>query len=111
MPQIIVIADTPGETDAAQVMFRERVTKRDFDSGHFATQLAERLGWAVGDAHAVEHSAQARRIEAAASALRDASAETTRATGADVSAETPATDDVSAETPQRRSARVVTTAS
>jgi hypothetical protein len=101
MPQIIVIADTPGETDAAQVMFRERVTKRDFDSGHFATQLAERLGWAVGDAHAVEHSAQARRIEAAASALQDASAETTPAND----------DDVSAETRQRRSARVVTTAS
>jgi hypothetical protein len=112
MPQIIVIADTPGETDAAQVMFRERVTKRDFDSGHFATQLAERLGWAVGDAHAVEHSAQARRIEAAASALQDASAETTLATDDGVSAETLATDDgVFAETPQRRSARVVTTAS
>ena len=110
MPQIIVIADTPGETDAAQVMFRERVTKRDFESGHFATQLAERLGWAVGDAHAVEHSAQARRIEAAASALQNASAETTPATE-DVSPETPVTEDVSAETPQRRSARVVTTAS
>jgi hypothetical protein len=101
MPQIIVIADTPGETDAAQVMFRERVTKRDFDSGHFATQLAERLGWAVGDAHAVEHSAQARRIEAATTALQNGAGETT-----------PATDGrVSAETPQRRSARVVTTAS
>jgi hypothetical protein len=111
MPQIIVIADTPGETDAAQVMFRERVTKRDFDSGHFATQLAERLGWAVGDAHAVEHSAQVRRIEAAASALQNASAETSPATDDRVSPETPTTEDVSAETPQRRSARVVTTAS
>jgi hypothetical protein len=123
MPQIIVIADTPGETDAAQVMFRERVTKRDFDSGHFAAQLAERLGWAVGDAHAVEHNTQARRIEAAASTLRGALAETTSATDQGVSAETSPTnhgvsaetsttdDDVSAETPQRRSARVVTTAS
>ena len=59
MPQIIVIADTPGEGGAARVMFRERVTKRDFESGHFATQLAERLGWAVGDAHAVDHREQA----------------------------------------------------
>lgn len=65
MPQIIVVADTPSEGGGAQVMFRERVTRRDFDSGHFATQLAERLGWAVGDAHAVEHEEQAKRIEAA----------------------------------------------
>jgi hypothetical protein len=96
MPQIIVVADTPGE--GAQVLFRERVTRQDFDSGHFATQLAERLGWAVGDAHAVEHAEQAKRIEAAAEdASRHRSADTV---------ERP-----SAETSQRRSARVVTTAS
>jgi hypothetical protein len=98
MPQIIVVADTPGEGGAAQVMFRERVTRRDFDSGHFATQLAERLGWAVGDAQAVEHAEQAKRIEAAA---EDASRNRAADTG----------EYVSAETPQRRSARVVTTAS
>ncbi len=98
MPQIIVVADTPGEGGTAQVMFRERVTRRDFESGHFATQLAERLGWAVGDAHAVEHAQQAKRIEAAAKDVsRDRAADTE--------------DCVSAETPQRRSARVVTTAS
>lgn len=98
MPQIIVTADTPGEGGAEQVMFRERVTKRDFESGHFATQLAERLGWAVGDAHAVEHGELARRIEAAAEgAFDDATAVTE--------------DYVSAETLQLRSARVVTTAS
>ena len=101
MPQIIVIADTPGESGAEQVMFRERVTKRDFESGHFVTQLAERIGWAVGDAHAVEHSAQARRIEAAAASLAGATRGTTAASG----------DGVPAETPQRRSASVVTTAS
>lgn len=98
MPQIIVTADTPGEGGAEQVMFRERVTKRDFESGHFATQLAERLGWAVGDAHAVEHREQARRIEAVAEGAFD---DATAVTG----------DYVSAETPQLRSARVVTTAS
>lgn len=54
MPQIIVIADTPAEDGAAHITFRERVTERDFESGHFAYQLAERLGWAVGDAHAVD---------------------------------------------------------
>ena len=99
MPQIIVTADTPGEGGAEQVMFRERVSKRDFESGHFATQLAERLGWAVGDAHAVEHREQARRVEAAAEGACDDDA-------------TAVTEDyVSAETPQLRSARVVTTAS
>jgi hypothetical protein len=98
MPQIIVVADTSGEGGAAQVMFRERVTRRDFDSRHFATQLAERLGWAVGDAHVAEHEEQAKRIEAAAE---------------DASSPRPAhpAERACAETPQRRSASVVTTAS
>jgi hypothetical protein len=55
MPQIIVIADSLAEDGTARVMLRERVTERDFESGHFAAQLAQRLGWAVGDAHAVDH--------------------------------------------------------
>jgi hypothetical protein len=54
MPQIIVTADSPTEDGSPPVMFRERVTERDFESGHFAAQLMERLGWAVGDAHAVD---------------------------------------------------------
>ncbi|HEX4279384.1 MAG TPA: hypothetical protein VHZ27_01380, partial [Solirubrobacteraceae bacterium] len=37
------------------VTFRERVTLADFESDHFGRQLVERLGWAVGDADAVEH--------------------------------------------------------
>jgi hypothetical protein len=57
MPQIIVIADTPAEDGAAQVLFRERVTERLFESGHFTRQLAERLGWAVEDAQAMEQRA------------------------------------------------------
>jgi hypothetical protein len=104
MPQIIVVADTQGESGAAQVMFRERVTRRDFESGHFGTQLVERLGWAVGDAHAVDHVHQAKRIESAAAAAKPSAVEPS---------DDPAASDecVSAETPQRRSARVVTTAS
>jgi hypothetical protein len=98
MPQIIVVADTPGEGGAAQVMFRERVTRRDFESGHFGTQLVERLGWAVGDAHAVEQFQRAKR--------REPAAEDVPGDGAVASK-----DHVSAETLQRRSARVVTTAS
>jgi hypothetical protein len=35
-------------------MFAERVNVSDFESAHFQTQLVERLGWAVGDAAAVE---------------------------------------------------------
>jgi hypothetical protein len=36
------------------VTLRERVSVADFESEHFAAQLVERLGWAVGDAHEVE---------------------------------------------------------
>jgi hypothetical protein len=54
MPQIIVTADKQTERGESPVMFRERVSVRDFESEHFAAQLMERLGWAVGDAHAVE---------------------------------------------------------
>jgi hypothetical protein len=56
MPQIIVTAD-PTEDDAP-VTLRERVTLSDFESGHFAKQLIERLAWAVEDAH--EYTGQPR---------------------------------------------------
>jgi hypothetical protein len=50
MPQIIVIADKLTEDGEPPIMFRERVSVSDFESDHFAAQLVERLGWAVGDA-------------------------------------------------------------
>src|SRR6185437_5474337 len=50
MPQIIVTADKLDEDAEAPIMFRERVSVSDFESEHFAAQLVERLGWAVGDA-------------------------------------------------------------
>lgn len=50
MPQIIVTADHPAADGERPVMFRERVSVSDFESQHFARQLVERLGWAVGDA-------------------------------------------------------------
>lgn len=53
MPQIIVTADKL-EGDERPIMFSERVSVRDFESDHFQSQLVERLGWAVGDAAAVE---------------------------------------------------------
>jgi hypothetical protein len=52
MPHIIVTADQ-GE---GAVMLRERVNVADFESEHFATQLVERLGWAVEDADQAERS-------------------------------------------------------
>ena len=51
MPQIIVRAD---DGEGGSVMLRERVTIADFQSGRFATNLVERLGWAVGDATEAE---------------------------------------------------------
>jgi hypothetical protein len=50
MPQIIVTADALAEDAEPPIMFRERVSVIDFESDHFAAQLVERLGWAVGDA-------------------------------------------------------------
>jgi hypothetical protein len=54
MPQIMVVADSRAERLDQAVMFTERVSVHDFESRHFQTQLVERLGWAVGDAHAAE---------------------------------------------------------
>ena len=54
MPQIIVTSDHGAALGEGAVMFRERVTVADFESDHFAMQLVERLGWAVGDADQVE---------------------------------------------------------
>jgi hypothetical protein len=53
MPQIIVTADHEGSGEGV-VTFRERVNVQDFESRHFANQLVERIGWAVGDADEVE---------------------------------------------------------
>jgi hypothetical protein len=54
MPQIIVAADRGAAFGEGAVTFRERVNVSDFESEHFAAQLLERLGWAVGDADVVE---------------------------------------------------------
>jgi hypothetical protein len=54
MPQIIVRADRPNEQEEGPVMLRERVNVADFESDHFASQLIERLGWAVNDADEAE---------------------------------------------------------
>jgi hypothetical protein len=59
MPQIIVTADPADDWEESAVMLRERVNVADFESDHFAAQLVERLGWAVGDAHEAEQGSRA----------------------------------------------------
>ena len=45
-------------------MLRERVNATDFESDRFATNLLERLGWAVEDATAAEQRRSAAEREA-----------------------------------------------
>ena len=54
MPHIIVTADQANDRGETTVMLRERVNVTDFESDHFANQLVERIGWAVGDATEAE---------------------------------------------------------
>jgi hypothetical protein len=48
------MADREDDREEGPVMLRERVNVTDFESRHFASQLVERLGWAVGDADDAE---------------------------------------------------------
>jgi hypothetical protein len=54
MPQIIVTAGNAAHEDEQSVTLRERVNASDFESERFATNLVERLGWAVDDAAEAE---------------------------------------------------------
>ena len=56
MPQIIVRAAT-GDRPGA-VTLQERVTGSDLNSDQFASDLVERMGWALLDAEDIEASAQ-----------------------------------------------------
>ena len=54
MPQILVVTETPEETDS-KVVYSERVVLSDLESDHFSGQLVERVGWAMRDADQLEH--------------------------------------------------------
>jgi hypothetical protein len=56
MPQIIVAADRGAAFGQGAVTLREGVSVADFQSEHFASQLVERLGWAVEDADQLEQA-------------------------------------------------------
>jgi hypothetical protein len=58
MPHIIVTADRENDRGKDAVMLSERVNAADFESGHFAARLVERLGWAVADADEAEKTAE-----------------------------------------------------
>jgi hypothetical protein len=102
MPQIIVIADQAAGDGEPPVMFRERVTVGDFESDHFAGQLVERLGWAVGDADEFDRGARHRRADRR---IRHAAPAPAQPDDVDSSS------DDAAQRREPRSARVVTTAS
>ncbi len=68
MPQIIVVADPDAGFGEGPVTLRERVNVTDFESEHFATQLVERLGWAVEDADQVERRPTAEHATASPTA-------------------------------------------
>jgi hypothetical protein len=54
MPQIIVTTGAARDPREGEIVLRERVNASDFESERFAANLVERLGWAVGDANALE---------------------------------------------------------
>jgi hypothetical protein len=56
MPQIIVASDRGAAFGDGAVTFRETVNVEDFESQHFASQLVERIGWAVEDAAQAERT-------------------------------------------------------
>jgi hypothetical protein len=53
MPRILVTTEPTDKPDEG-VMLDEHVAPSDFTSDHFATQLIERIGWAVVDAESTE---------------------------------------------------------
>jgi hypothetical protein len=56
MPKIIVEAN-PARDTGGERTFSERVVTQNLRSGHYNSQLLERLKWAVADAEAAEAEA------------------------------------------------------
>jgi hypothetical protein len=61
MPQILVVADS--SQSEGEVVYRERIARSSLESEHFAGQLMERVGWAVGDADDLENAPQESIVE------------------------------------------------
>jgi hypothetical protein len=56
MPRILVLTEPVQKPDDG-VMLDEHIAVSDLASDHFATQLIERIGWALADAESTEHHA------------------------------------------------------
>jgi hypothetical protein len=54
MPRIIVTTDPSARTDGASVLLDESVYSVHLSTGHAASQLVERLAWAISDAEDAE---------------------------------------------------------
>jgi hypothetical protein len=54
MPRILVLTEPVPKPDDG-VMLDEQLAASDLASSHFATQLVERIGWALADAESSEH--------------------------------------------------------
>jgi hypothetical protein len=61
MPRIIVATDTSKLPDGASVLLDESVRAVHLASDHAATQLVERLAWAIDDAEAAEEARRSDR--------------------------------------------------
>jgi hypothetical protein len=71
MPRIIVTTDTSQRPDNSAVLLDESVYSVHLSTGHAASQLVERLAWAISDAEDAErHPARQARSPRRASALR-----------------------------------------
>ncbi len=54
MPRIIITTDSPQPPDGALALLDERIHSVHLNSEHSASQLIERLAWAISDAEDVE---------------------------------------------------------
>jgi hypothetical protein len=54
MPRIIVTTDNPEQRGRASVLLDELVQSVHLSTGHAASQLIERLAWAISDAEDAE---------------------------------------------------------
>lgn len=61
MTRVIVIADEQPTRKGSAVLLDERVQSVHLSDEHSASQLVERLAWAVGDAEHAERTPRARR--------------------------------------------------
>ena len=61
MPRIIVTTDTSKLPDGASVLLDESVRAVHLASDHAATQLVERLAWAIDDAEEAEEARRSGR--------------------------------------------------